>query len=150
MDERREPVVGEDLRAGGFVVPARELRVEFLRSSGPGGQNVNKVATAVRLAFDVRATRALPPEVKDRILRLAGPGAQTAGVIRIVARRFRTQGANRKDALARLTAIITKAAIRPKVRRPTRPTAGSRERRLEDKKRVSRKKRQRRASPDEA
>ena len=134
---------------GGLSVGPEELHVEFMRSSGPGGQNVNKVATAVRLSFDVRANRSLPQDVKERLLKLAGAGAARSGVIRIVARRYRTQLANRRDATARLAALLREAAVRPKVRRRTKPTRASKERRLEEKRRESRKKQERRTRHDD-
>jgi ribosome-associated protein len=130
------------------MIPGDELRFEFIRSSGPGGQNVNKVATAVRLVFDVRRSRAIADDVKARLLALAGARASDDGVVRIVARRFRTQGRNRDDAIARLEALVRRASAKPKRRRPTRPTAASRERRLETKRRESRKKRERGARHD--
>ncbi len=139
-----------DLGAPGLSVAADEVRFEFLRASGPGGQNVNKVATAVRLTFDVHAARRLPDDVKARLLAAAGTGAARDGVVRIVARRFRTQLANRRDAVARLAALVRRAAVPPKVRRKTKPTRASKERRLEEKRRTSRKKAQRRTRPDDA
>lgn len=146
----RDPFPLRDLGAPGLSVAADEVRFEFLRSSGPGGQNVNKVATAARLTFDVRAARGLPEGVKARLLAAAGPGAARDGVVRIVARRFRTQLANRRDAVARLAALIRRAAVPPKVRRATKPTRASRERRLDEKRRTSRRKAERRARPDDA
>ena len=130
------------------MIPPSELHFEFLRSSGPGGQNVNKVATAVRLTFDVRRSQAIPDEVKQRLLRLAGRRAGEDGVVAIVARRFRTQGQNREDAIERLVALVRKATVRPTRRRPTKPTRASKERRLDTKRRESRKKRERRAVRD--
>jgi ribosome-associated protein len=122
-----------------------ELRFEFFRSSGPGGQNVNKVATAVRLRFDVRNSRSLPLDVKERLLRLAANRLTDDGVLLIEARRFRTQERNREDAVARLMAWIGKACQVPRRRRATRPTVTSRQRRLDTKQHTSATKRQRRA-----
>jgi ribosome-associated protein len=109
------------------------LHETFVRSSGPGGQNVNKVATAVQLRFDAAGSDSLPPDVRERLLRLGGKRVTAAGVLIIDARRFRTQERNRQDARERLVALIRKAAERPKPRRKTRPTAGSVKRRLESK-----------------
>jgi ribosome-associated protein len=113
----------------------REITFEFLRSSGPGGQNVNKVSTAVRLRFDIAGSRALAEDVKQRLARLAGGKVTGEGVLLIEARRFRTQDKNRQDALARLYDLVRRASVRPKRRRRTRPTAEARERRLEAKRR---------------
>lgn len=113
----------------------RELRLLFVRSSGPGGQQVNKVATAVQLRFDVRRSQSLPEEVKQRLLGMAGHRLTAEGVLVIDARRFRTQERNRQDALARLVALIRRAAERPKPRRKTAPSAASKERRLRTKRR---------------
>lgn len=112
-----------------------ELEESFVRSSGPGGQNVNKLATAVQLRFDVRRSRSLPEPVRQRLARLAGRRLTREGVIVITAERFRTQERNREDARERLLALIREAAITPRPRRPTKPTAASRERRIETKKR---------------
>jgi ribosome-associated protein len=114
-----------------------ELRFEFFRSSGPGGQNVNKVATAVRLRFDVRRSPSLPAAVKDRLLRLAASRINQDGDLLIEARRFRTQEQNREDAVARLMGWIAKACEVPRRRRATKPTAASRQRRLDAKQRRS-------------
>ena len=111
-----------------------EIEFDFVRSSGPGGQNVNKVATAAQLRFDVAATRSLSDEVKQRLTRLAGRRMTDDGVLIIDARRYRSQGKNRNDAMDRFTELIRTAAIRPKKRKPTRPTKASRERRLKSKK----------------
>ncbi len=112
-----------------------ELSFEAFRASGPGGQNVNKVATAVRLRFDVRGSPSLPEAVKARLLRLAGSRAGRDGVLRIEARRHRTQEANRRDAEARLHGLIDAAWRPPKKRKPTRPSLTAKRRRLEAKRR---------------
>jgi len=114
-----------------------EVRLAFVRSSGPGGQNVNKVATAVQLRFDVAHSPSLPEDVRERLIRLAGRRVTTEGVLVLDARRFRTQEKNRADAMARLVHWIQRAARPPQRRRPTKPTAESRERRHEAKRRRS-------------
>src|SRR6266581_9375981 len=114
-----------------------ELEERFIRASGPGGQNVNKLASAVQLRFDVRRSPSLAADVRARLERLAGKRLTRAGVLVIMAQRHRTQERNRQDALDRLIELIRRAAIAPIPRRATRPTAGSRERRLEAKKRRS-------------
>lgn len=111
-----------------------EIQYNFIRSSGPGGQNVNKVATAVQLRFNVRETRSLSPAVRDRLIRLAGRKLNAAGEIVIEARRFRTQQRNRDDATRRLIQLIEKASIEPTTRLKSQPTDGSKVRRLEEKK----------------
>ena len=113
----------------------REISESFIRSSGPGGQNVNKLATAVQLRFDVRHSPSLSHEVRARLERLAGRRLTRDGVLVITAQRHRTQERNRDDALARLIELVRAAAVRPTPRRPTRPTLGSKVRRLEGKKR---------------
>jgi len=110
-----------------------ELEERFVRASGPGGQNVNKVASAVELRFNVAAS-SLPPDVKARLIALAGHRVSDEGVLIIDSREHRTQAMNREAARARLVALLQHAARRPKNRRKTRPTAASRERRLESKK----------------
>ncbi len=127
-----------------------ELEFEFFRSSGPGGQNVNKVSTAVRLRFDVVHSPSLPDEVKGRLIRLAGSKVTQDGVLCIEARRFRTQGQNRQDALDRLDAMIERAWKKPIQRRATRPTRASRERRLKAKARQSLAKQRRRSTEGDA
>jgi ribosome-associated protein len=121
-----------------------EVRFDFVRASGPGGQNVNKVSTAVQLRFDAAHSPALTDDVRRRLIHLAGKRATKEGVIVIDARRQRTQERNRQDALDRLAALIDQAARVPTKRRPTKPTAAARQRRLRQKQRRAEIKRQRR------
>jgi ribosome-associated protein len=130
-----------------FLDPA-ELHEEFILATGPGGQNVNKVASAVRLRFDVRASASLPEPLKQRLLQMAGKRITTQGELVIEARRFRNQEQNRLDALRRLTALIQRAAHPPKPRHATHPTFASQERRLKKKKQRGAVKRLRRLPPD--
>jgi ribosome-associated protein len=118
-----------------IAIAEDELDFEFIRASGPGGQNVNKVSTAVRLRFDVRGSASLPDDVRERLIRLAGKRVGEDGFLAIHARSHRTQDANRREAIDRLVELIQRACEKPKPRRATRPTAASRKRRLEAKRR---------------
>jgi ribosome-associated protein len=112
----------------------RELQIDYIRASGPGGQNVNKVATAAQLRFDVRAS-SLPEDIKERLTRLAGNRMTSEGVLLIEAKRFRTQQQNREDAIRRFIELVRKSLIKPKARRKTKPTQAAKEERLKEKKR---------------
>jgi ribosome-associated protein len=118
-----------------IAIPDEEISFDFVRSSGPGGQRVNKVSTCVQLRFNVVNSPSLPDYVKARLLVLAGSRVSNDGVLVIEAQRFASQGRNREDAIKRLVALVLQAAHVPKFRHKTKPTAGSRERRLEQKSR---------------
>ncbi|MFZ6027558.1 MAG: alternative ribosome rescue aminoacyl-tRNA hydrolase ArfB [Chloroflexota bacterium] len=118
-------------------IPENELQFSAVQASGPGGQNVNKVATAVQLRYDVAHSPSLPEDVRQRLSKLAGKRISSEGVLVIEARQYRTQEQNRQAAITRLVALIHKAAEKPKVRRATRPTFASRQRRLENKRQRS-------------
>jgi ribosome-associated protein len=114
-----------------------ELEETFVRASGPGGQNVNKISSAVQLRFDAAASPNLPPLIKERLIKLAGRRVTREGVLVIIAQRFRTQERNRADALERLVDLVRQASVAPKKRRPTKPTKAAKRERLDAKKRRS-------------
>ncbi|MBU4262202.1 MAG: aminoacyl-tRNA hydrolase [Proteobacteria bacterium] len=118
-------------------IPMREIHFSFIRASGPGGQHVNRSATAVQLRFDVQNSPSLSMEIKNRLSRLAGSRLSKDGVLTIEAQEFRSQMRNRDEALQRLARLIHLATMRKKTRRPTRPTMAAKKRRLETKKRRS-------------
>jgi ribosome-associated protein len=126
-------------------IDENELQFDFIRASGPGGQNVNKVATAVQLRFDVTGSVSLPDDVRERLLHLGGRRVTLDGVLIIEARRFRSQEKNRQDALERLFHLIEKAAAKPKKRLRTMPSRASKMKRLDAKRRRGEIKRQRRS-----
>ncbi len=130
-----------------ILIDEGELNWDFVRSSGPGGQKVNKVSTAVQLRFDVIRSPSLSEEVREKLLRLGGRRVTNEGVLIISARKFRTQERNRQDALERLIELIREAAIKPKARRSTKPSKASKTRRRDDKRQQSAKKRLRK-KPD--
>jgi ribosome-associated protein len=126
-----------------------EVDLDFVRASGPGGQNVNKVSSSVQLRFDVKNSPSLPEEVRERLAHLAGNRMTSEGVLVIEAKQFRTQEQNRQDALDRLAGLIRRAAEKPRPRKKTRPTLASKQRRLETKRRKGEIKRLRRWRPGE-
>ena len=132
-----------------IILKESEIQEEFIRASGPGGQNVNKVSTGVQLRFDVLNSASLPEEVRQRLIRLAVRRINEAGFLVIEAKQFRTQNRNRQEALNRLVDLIQKAAVKPKLRHKTRPSNESKWRRVEAKRRRSQLKKFRRMPPIE-
>jgi ribosome-associated protein len=132
-----------------LAIDEREIQETFVRAEGPGGQNVNKVSTAVQLRFDVLHSPSLPPHVKDRLTQIAGSRMTNEGVLVIIARRFRTQAQNRDDALEQLKDLLRRAEIRPKVHLKTRVPLGQKQRRREDKTKHGEKKKLRQVRREE-
>jgi len=133
----------------GLTIQENELIFSFVRSSGPGGQNVNKVATAAQLRFDVRNSPSLTVEVKEWLVNLAGTRMTQDGLLVIEAKRYRSQEQNRADALLRLAVLLKKASHQPKVRHPTRPSLSARVKRVESKKKRGAVKKQRQPSDED-
>lgn len=129
-----------------IAISESDIQIKFVRSTGPGGQNVNKVSTAAQLRFDVK-NAALPDDLRNRLISLAGKKMTEEGELLITASRFRTQDRNRQDAFDRLAALIRRAAVPPKVRKPTLPTRGSNERRLKSKRHRGKIKQTRQSDP---
>ncbi|NNF66416.1 MAG: aminoacyl-tRNA hydrolase [Gammaproteobacteria bacterium] len=120
-----------------LTIAPKEFLVTFIRASGPGGQHVNKSSTAVQVRFNARNSPSLPPDVRQRLVRIAGNRMNSAGEIVVTAQRFRSREQNRRDAMERIYSLVSRAAIVPKKRRKTRPSAAARKRRLDDKRKRS-------------
>ena len=135
-----------------ILIDEKEIRFEFIRAAGPGGQKVNKSSSAVQLRFDVLDSPSLPEEVRSRLITLAGRRLSEEGILIIEAKRFRSQDRNRRDAIDRLCALIRHAARKPRNRKPTQPSNAVRERRLQEKKQRSalKKQRSRRVFPEDS
>ena len=131
-----------------IAIEESEIQLEFVRSSGPGGQNVNKISSAVQLRFDLRNTTSLPEHVKQKILHITGAKITAEGILLISASKYRTQEQNRSDAISRFINIIKKSSIIPKKRQPTGPTHASKLKRLESKKHRSEIKKLRQGPPE--
>jgi len=136
--------------SSGISIPLDEIDFDFIHSSGPGGQNVNKVTTAVHLRFDITNSPSLSGEVKERLVRIAGKKVTQDGVLVIMARRYASQERNREDALRRLAVLLDSASVRPRRRRPTRPSEASRQRRMDSKRRRGTIKKSRQPVKDDA
>ena len=119
----------------GLFIPLKDIQFDFIHASGPGGQNVNKLATAVQLRFDVCNSPVIPEEIKNRLVHLAGSRMTSEGILVILAKRYRSQERNRLDALQRFSSLVERACQLPPVRHPTKPTSTARRARLDDKKR---------------
>ncbi len=131
-----------------IAIDSAEISWDFIRSSGPGGQNVNKVATAVQLRFNVDQSPSLPDDVKDRLVSIVGKRMTKDGILIIEAKRYRSQERNREDAVQRLVNLVREALVPPRIRKPTRPSRAAKKRRLDEKRQRSQIKRMRRIDPD--
>ena len=127
-----------------ITISEDEIQIQFMRASGPGGQHVNKTATAVQLRFDIKNSLSLPVDIRERLLRSPDRRITADGVLVITARRFRSQDQNRQDAVQRLVDLVQKSSLKPRRRRKTKPTPASKKRRLDNKRRLSAKKGMRR------